>query len=123
MVFIFVHAHALILFLLKFPLHRVQVLVLISVKDDDKIGGRVVIAGCGDGKILVFDRRTPNRYSPLHVLNEHQKWVVNAHIPRSENMVSLLAFSIARMSASSPSSPTFSLAFYRSLSLSVCVCV
>ena len=47
-------------------------------------GSRTVAAGFGDGSIRLFDYRSPPKYSAVATLQEHNDWIVNVHIPKSD---------------------------------------
>lgn len=49
----------------------------------NRIGGHTVVAGCGDGSIRIFDRRTPNEHSLVQQLKEHQHPIVNVSMQKN----------------------------------------
>jgi len=52
----------------------------------DKIeDGRLIVAGCADGSIRFYDRRTPPKYTPSVTFMEHRGWVINAFMPLGLN--------------------------------------
>jgi len=50
----------------------------------DGSGTRIIVAGCGDGSIRLFDYRT--KYLAVSTFIEHKDWIVNLHIPKSDSM-------------------------------------
>eukprot|EP01116_Phalansterium_solitarium_P015860 TRINITY_DN354_c0_g2_i1.p1 TRINITY_DN354_c0_g2~~TRINITY_DN354_c0_g2_i1.p1 ORF type:complete len:1471 (+),score=651.08 TRINITY_DN354_c0_g2_i1:184-4596(+) len=49
-----------------------------------KDGAGLLVAGCADGSVRVFDPRSPSRSSPVCTFAEHQKdWIVNVQCPKS----------------------------------------
>jgi regulator-associated protein of mTOR len=55
----------------------------------DQRGGRIAVAGCGDGTVRMFDWRVPPRYSHVGTMSEHQGWIVNvAMLPHDEQILS-----------------------------------
>ena len=48
----------------------------------DKLTGDLVIAGCGDGAIRLFDKRMPSADSLVLSFEEHKNWVVNVQLQR-----------------------------------------
>lgn len=49
----------------------------------DKEGGKLVVAGCADGSVRLFDVRQANKYSPVSVFAEHKGPVINVAKPKS----------------------------------------
>lgn len=49
----------------------------------DKDGGKLVVAGCADGSVRLYDVRTSNKYSPVAVFSEHKGPVINVAKPKS----------------------------------------
>lgn len=47
-------------------------------------GSRTVAAGFGDGTVRLFDYRSPPKYSAVATMAEHNDWIVNVHIPKSD---------------------------------------
>ncbi|KAL5018968.1 hypothetical protein ScPMuIL_004690 [Solemya velum] len=48
----------------------------------DSLGRSLLIAGCGDGTVRLFDRRLSPAECRVMTLREHQKWVVKVHLQR-----------------------------------------
>lgn len=49
----------------------------------DNIGRSLLVVGCGDGSVRLFDRRLPPNDSRVMTLREHRSWVVNVVLERS----------------------------------------
>jgi regulatory associated protein of mTOR len=49
----------------------------------DKEGGKLVVAGCADGSVRLYDVRQSNKYSPVAVFAEHKGPVINVAKPKS----------------------------------------
>ncbi|ELR12837.1 regulatory-associated protein of mTOR, putative [Acanthamoeba castellanii str. Neff] len=48
---------------------------------------QVLVAGCADGAIRLFDCRVPTRYSPVVVFQEHKDWIVNIGITAHDHQI------------------------------------
>ncbi|CAH3037121.1 unnamed protein product [Porites lobata] len=48
----------------------------------DSVGRSLLIAGCGDGSVRLFDRRLPPSDSRVMALREHAGWVTNVFLQR-----------------------------------------
>lgn len=46
----------------------------------DKLLGHVIIAGCGDGAIRLYDRRMSPKDAMVMCFHEHKSWVVGVHL-------------------------------------------
>lgn len=51
----------------------------------DQITGNTVAAGCGNGTILLFDKREKPSHSVVARMKGHQNWVVNLHIQQTNS--------------------------------------
>ncbi|CAB3987511.1 regulatory-associated of mTOR-like [Paramuricea clavata] len=49
----------------------------------DYVGRSLLVVGCGDGSVRLFDRRLPPNDSRVMTMREHQSWVVNVVLERS----------------------------------------
>eukprot|EP01027_Heterolobosea_sp_BB2_P013912 GEZU01020017.1.p1 GENE.GEZU01020017.1~~GEZU01020017.1.p1 ORF type:complete len:840 (-),score=234.87 GEZU01020017.1:152-2344(-) len=56
-----------------------------SLTSDKTGGGHMLVAGCGDGSIRIFDRRMPGEHSLVAVLKEHQNWIVDVSMQKTTN--------------------------------------
>ncbi|XP_065898474.1 regulatory-associated protein of mTOR-like [Dysidea avara] len=45
----------------------------------------LLVAGCGDGTVRLFDRRQPTNNCLVSSLDEHKGWVINVHIQEGSN--------------------------------------
>ncbi|XP_033100643.1 regulatory-associated protein of mTOR-like [Anneissia japonica] len=48
----------------------------------DSVGRSLLIAGCGDGSVRLYDRRLTPLDSRVLTLREHSSWVVNVHLQK-----------------------------------------
>lgn len=48
---------------------------------------QILVAGCGDGAIRLFDCRVPTRYSPVVIFKEHRDWLVNIGITATDHQI------------------------------------
>ncbi|XP_071961463.1 regulatory-associated protein of mTOR-like isoform X2 [Antedon mediterranea] len=48
----------------------------------DSVGRSLLIAGCGDGSVRLYDRRLTPLDSRVMTLREHNSWVVNVHLQK-----------------------------------------
>eukprot|EP00742_Colponemidia_sp_Colp-10_P007526 GILJ01008112.1.p1 GENE.GILJ01008112.1~~GILJ01008112.1.p1 ORF type:complete len:1472 (-),score=223.61 GILJ01008112.1:233-4648(-) len=48
----------------------------------DQTSGQVLLGGCADGSLRLFDARVKGRYSLVHTITDHQNWVVHVHMQR-----------------------------------------
>lgn len=53
--------------------------------DQLEAGGNTIVAGFADSSLRIFDRRNPNKYSLVHLLNDNKGWIVNTFMPHSLN--------------------------------------
>jgi len=53
------------------------------ITSDKSDGERLIVAGCWDGSIRLFDRRLSSKYSQVAAFNEHKRLVVSACMPQS----------------------------------------
>jgi regulator-associated protein of mTOR len=53
----------------------------------DKSGGSVIAAGCADGSVRLFDRRTSSKFGPVATFSEHKGWIVSVSMPKSINQI------------------------------------
>ncbi|TPX34292.1 hypothetical protein SmJEL517_g02937 [Synchytrium microbalum] len=51
----------------------------------DKTAGDLIIAGCGDGNIRLYDRRISSKDAHVAMLTDHQKWIVNVQLQAGSN--------------------------------------
>ncbi|XP_064637530.1 regulatory-associated protein of mTOR-like isoform X2 [Lineus longissimus] len=51
----------------------------------DAAGKSLVIAGCGDGSVRLYDRRLAPNECRVMTLREHSGWVINVHLQRGVN--------------------------------------
>ncbi|XP_050029406.1 regulatory-associated protein of mTOR isoform X2 [Dermacentor andersoni] len=49
--------------------------------------GSLLVAGCGDGTIRVYDRRLPPADCRIMTLREHNSWIVNVHLNVRERRI------------------------------------
>ncbi|KAH9365134.1 hypothetical protein HPB48_009090 [Haemaphysalis longicornis] len=49
--------------------------------------GSLLVAGCGDGTIRVYDRRLPPTECRIMTLREHSSWIVNVHLNVRERRI------------------------------------
>ncbi|XP_028395165.1 regulatory-associated protein of mTOR-like isoform X2 [Dendronephthya gigantea] len=49
----------------------------------DYVGRSLLVAGCGDGSVRLFDRRLPPNDSRVMTMREHECWVVNVVLEKS----------------------------------------
>ncbi|XP_046854750.1 regulatory-associated protein of mTOR-like isoform X4 [Xenia sp. Carnegie-2017] len=56
----------------------------------DYIGRSLLVIGCGDGSVRLFDRRLPPSDSRVMTMREHQSWIVNVVLQNksSDNIIS-----------------------------------
>ena len=56
----------------------------------DAVARTLLVVGCGDGSVRLFDRRLPPNDSRVMAMREHQSWVVNVVLEKStsESIVS-----------------------------------
>jgi regulator-associated protein of mTOR len=47
----------------------------------------LMVAGCGDGTVRLYDRRHPSASSLVNVLSEHKNWVLSVHIQQPLNNI------------------------------------
>ncbi|GFS45364.1 regulatory-associated protein of mTOR [Trichonephila inaurata madagascariensis] len=55
----------------------------------------LIVAGCGDGTVRVYDRRLPQNECCLHVFQEHSGWVVNVMLQNKQNFGQIISGSVA----------------------------
>jgi regulator-associated protein of mTOR len=54
----------------------------------DQRGGHLVVAGCGDGSVRLFDWRVPPRYSHVNTFADQHGWIVNvATLPHDDDQI------------------------------------
>lgn len=56
----------------------------------DSVGRTLLVVGCGDGSVRLFDRRLSPNDSRVMTMREHQSWVVNVVLEKntSESIIS-----------------------------------
>ncbi|TPX39231.1 hypothetical protein SeMB42_g04419 [Synchytrium endobioticum] len=54
--------------------------VCVTSLASDKTSGNLIVAGCGDGSIRLYDRRIASKEAHVAVLTDHRKWVVNVQL-------------------------------------------
>ena len=56
----------------------------------DSVGRSLLVVGCGDGSVRLFDRRLSPNDSRVMTLREHHSWVVNVVLEKecSESIIS-----------------------------------
>jgi regulator-associated protein of mTOR len=47
----------------------------------DRKGGPIVVCGCGDGTVRVFDKRTTSKYSLVQTFADHKGYIINLAMP------------------------------------------
>jgi regulator-associated protein of mTOR len=52
-----------------------------SLTSDQQLGN-LLIAGCGDGAIRLYDKRLAPKDAMVLTFNEHPSWVINVHLQR-----------------------------------------
>ncbi|XP_035218462.1 regulatory-associated protein of mTOR-like isoform X2 [Stegodyphus dumicola] len=55
----------------------------------------LVVAGCGDGTVRVYDRRLPHNECGVHIFQEHSGWVVNVLLQNKQNSSQIVSGSVA----------------------------
>lgn len=55
----------------------------------------LIVAGCGDGTVRVYDRRLAQNECCLHVFQEHSGWVVNVMLQNKQNFGQIISGSVA----------------------------
>jgi regulator-associated protein of mTOR len=54
----------------------------------------LLIAGCGDGTVRLYDRRQPPHSSLVETLREHEGWIVNVHMQQYSQERSIVSCSV-----------------------------
>ncbi|XP_022092317.1 regulatory-associated protein of mTOR-like isoform X1 [Acanthaster planci] len=60
----------------------------------DSVGRSLLIAGCGDGSVRLYDRRLAPTESRVMTLREHNSWVVNVHLQKGAGDGKIISASV-----------------------------